>query len=271
MANMEGNRNLLLLADAALGTYSQEGQEPAHATTPGDLPRDEEQQVHTTPNDNSPHNDEQRAERPAGFNAINCGAMTTQVAQAPAIRGSTAINSSATTGGFVPAGFTATNSAATAGGFAPTNPHSLSNNLPASTRPPQPATNQSRRREPRTTGFNPTTGEGMLTHVCGIITPSKGTPVASKSKLNGKFRCPRCNGRFTRPRSVKDHFIKCIGKYGNPGGLSWWDHGTLADTKAWHLDHLPQAEEQEEDDDEMPDERDDEPEDGEGDDGSMVL
>ena len=98
--------------------------------------------------------------------------------------------------------------------------------------------------------------------------------MASKSKLKGKFRCPRCNGRFTRPRSVKDHFIKCVGKYGNPDGLSWWDHETLADTKAWHLDHLPQAEEEEEeedDDDEMPDEGDDEQEDGEGDDGSMVF
>lgn len=113
----------------------------------------------------------------------------------------------------------------------------------------------------------------MLTRVCGITTPSKGTLVASKSKLKGKFRCPRCNGRFTRPRSVKDHFIKCVGKYGNPDGLSWWDHGTLADTKVWHLDHLPQAEEEEDDDDddEMPDEGDDEQEDGEGDDGSMVF
>ena len=258
MANMEENRNLLLLADAALGTYSQEGQEPAH----------------TTPTDNPPHDDEQSAEVPAGFHAINSGARTGQFAQVPGIRGPTAINSSATTGGSIPAGFTATNSAATAGEFPPTNSHPLSNGQPASTRPPQPATNQSRRHEPRTTGFNPKTGEGMLTRVCGITTPSKGTLVASKSKLKGKFRCPRCNGRFTRPRSVKDHFIKCVGKYGNPGGLSWWDHETLADTKAWHLDHLPQAEEEEEDDhddEEMPDEGDDEQEDGEGDDGSMVF
>lgn len=122
MANMEENRNLLLLADAALGTYSQEGQEPAHATTPGDLPHDEVQPAHTTPTDNPPHDDEQSAEVPAGFHAINSGARTGRFAQVPGIRGPTAINSSATTGGSIPAGFTATNSAATAGEFTPTNP-----------------------------------------------------------------------------------------------------------------------------------------------------
>ena len=85
----------------------------------------------------------------------------------------------------------------------------------------------------------------MLTNVCGVVTPHKATPVANRSKQKGNFRCPRCNGRFTRPRSVKDHFIKCVSKYGNPSGLSWWDHATLEQSRDWYHQHLPTAKDEE--------------------------
>lgn len=86
----------------------------------------------------------------------------------------------------------------------------------------------------------------MLTNVCGIVTPaSNGLPVRSSNKSGG-FCCPRCNSQYTRPRSVKDHFITCVNKHGNPNGLSWWDHATLADTQAWHFAHLPTVKEEDE-------------------------
>ena len=85
----------------------------------------------------------------------------------------------------------------------------------------------------------------MLTDVCGIATPAQGTPVASVNK-KGNFRCPRCNGRYTRARTVKDHFITCVKKYGNPNGLSWWDHETLTGTKDWYFGHLPTVKEEDE-------------------------
>ena len=105
----------------------------------------------------------------------------------------------------------------------------------------------------------------MLTNVCGVVTPHKATPVANRSKQKEYFRCPRCNGRFTRPRSVKDHFIKCVNKYGNPSGLSWWDHATLEHSRDWHHQHLPAVQDEDEADAEegMEEERIEMEEDGE--------
>ena len=85
----------------------------------------------------------------------------------------------------------------------------------------------------------------MLTEVCGVVSPAKGGKPTAGGGRQGSYRCPRCNGRFTRPRSVKDHFIKCVQKYGNPSGLSWFDHRSLEASKDWHLSHLPAAKEEE--------------------------
>ena len=90
----------------------------------------------------------------------------------------------------------------------------------------------------------------MLTEVCGVVSPAKGGKPKAAGGRQGSYRCPRCNGRFTRPRSVKDHFIKCVGKYGNPAGLRWFDHRSLAASRDWHLSHLPAVEEEEEEGDE---------------------
>ena len=104
----------------------------------------------------------------------------------------------------------------------------------------------------------------MLTEVCGVVSPAKGGKTKAAGGRQGSYRCPRCNGRFTRPRSVKDHFIKCVGKYGNPAGLRWFDHRSLAASRDWHLAHLPAAEEEEEEGDEEGDEEDEEDEGEEG-------
>ena len=229
---MAHNRNLHLLADVALGTYVAEEHQPAR-TTLEDLLREGQQPIHATPRDNSPHDDEQPAQASPyqGFAAINSARATATLAPnnpRPPPHGFTAINSAAAT-------------ARLASNSARPPPHDMT----ASTGPPQRVT----KRKPalRTTGFNQATGSGLLTAVCARVTPSKGQPIPHRSGAGGAFRCPRCYGRFTRPRSVKDHFIKCVDNYGNPAGLSWFDHPSLAKSKSWHYQHMPrQAEEEDE-------------------------
>lgn len=212
MANIEDTRKLHLLADVALGTYSQEEQQPVPTMQEDHLPQDGQQPARATPRDNSPDDDEQSAQAPLsqGFTAINA-ATTTQT-------------------------------------FALNNPQPPPPNTIASTGPPQGVTKK--RSAARTTGFNKETGTGSLTSVCGRVTPAKGTTVAHRSEKNGNFRCPRCTGRFTRPRSVKDHFILCVGKYGNPAALRWFDHASLEKSRSWHLRKMEQDEEDEENDEE---------------------
>ena len=148
---------------------------------------------------------------------------------------------------------TAINSTAAVGGLASANPRRLPPatgqrsglrsgrqfGLPSA---PEPVVRQAPKSKPRTTGFDKTTGKGMLTKVCGIVTPAKGTPVKSTNR-RGPFCCPRCASRFTRSRTVKDHFITCVGKYGNPNGLSWYDHRTLQKARGWYDEYLPPAKE----------------------------
>ena len=104
----------------------------------------------------------------------------------------------------------------------------------------------------------------MLTEVCGVVSPAKGGNPTAAGGRQGSYRCPRCKGRFTRPRSVKDHFKKCVEKYGNPSGLRWFDHQTLAGSREWHLSHVAAVEEEEEEGDE---EEEDEEEEEEADEG----
>ena len=104
--------------------------------------------------------------------------------------------------------------------------------------------------KPRTTGFNKMTGEGAYTSVCGKVTREISKPPIARNKgQKAGYHCPRCNGQFTRARSVKDHFIKCVEKHGNPQGLSWWDHPTLQGAKDWHLKQLQEINEEDDDDD----------------------
>ena len=84
--------------------------------------------------------------------------------------------------------------------------------------------------KPRTNSLKTRAPQGALTSACGVVTPSKKTPVA-KTNNNGDFCCPRCKGHFTRPKSVKDHFAKCVAKHGNPRGLRWFDHATLVSSR----------------------------------------
>ena len=232
MAHVQNNRNLHLLAAVALGTYVEEKQQPARTIPEEDLLREGQQPTHATPRDNSPHDDEQRA-------------------QASPYQGFAAINSAMATGRLAPNNplppshvFTAINSASPAARLASNNLRPPHHGMTASTGAPQRVTK--RKATPRTTGFNQETGSGLLTAVCARVTPSKGTPVPHRSGAGGPFRCPRCHCRFTKPRSVKDHFIKCVNNYGNPAGLNWFDHPSLAKSKNWHLQHMPKEEEEEE-------------------------
>ena len=201
MANFEDDSKLHLLADVALGTYLQEGQQQADATTPQNSSRDGEQLAQATAPEIPSHDDEQEAQVPANQ------------------------------------GLTAVNITAPPGKFTLNDPHPLSNSLSAAARPRQQVTTGRSRNG--TSGFNRQTGQGALTNACGIVTPSKGTIAAARGGRQGRFCCPRCNGRFTRPRSVKDHFAKCVEKYGNPNGCRWFDHHTLAKSREWFQNQAP--------------------------------
>ena len=70
------------------------------------------------------------------------------------------------------------------------------------------------------------------TNVCGVYSPEKATPVKRYNHGKGEFCCPRCGSNFTRPKSVKDHFPDCVGKYGNPQLLRYTDHSSMAQKEA---------------------------------------
>ena len=69
------------------------------------------------------------------------------------------------------------------------------------------------------------------TNVCGISSPAISTPGKKYNPGKGEYCCPRCGSNFTRPKSVKDHFPYCIAKCGNPQGLRFTDHPTMAQTE----------------------------------------
>lgn len=233
------------------------------------VPRDQQQPFHTPSHpESATTNSIPSAEQPANSASSEWGRIddySSQDEQRPT-RASTQLASTITnTNVFPPApeqpaqaprtqGFIAINRATVAGGPAPIIPRPLPHHAPVSTGPSggrQRVTKKSRKSKPRTTGFNRETGEGMMTSVCGTVTPAKGTP-ATRANKKGNFCCPRCNSNFTRARSVKDHFISCVRKHGNPNGLSWWDHQTLEGSKNWHSDRRPTLNE----DDEMESEED---------------
>ncbi|KAM0796861.1 hypothetical protein BDR22DRAFT_498843 [Usnea florida] len=87
--------------------------------------------------------------------------------------------------------------------------------------------------QPRTNSLKKRAPMGALTTACGVITPWKAQP-KGKGNTNGDFCCPRCKGHFTRPKSVKDHFVNCVKKHGNPLGLRWFDHATLVKSRNYY-------------------------------------
>ncbi|KAF6217490.1 hypothetical protein HO133_006828 [Letharia lupina] len=231
---------------------------PQETTETGFLSRDEQQPVHV-PSSFEAANSTPPAEQRASYESTEWGVADEDTQGAHTISNASTPTQQEPVRGALNQGFTAINPRATNGGLSRINPRPLPGYMPAAIGPSggrQPIIKKSRKCKPRTTGFNRKTGEGMLTEVCNIATPAKGTPVAHTNK-DGRYRCARCKGRFTRTRTVKDHFITCVNKYGNPNKLSWYDHPTLAKSKDWHLGSLAMAKEAEdgteweEDDDEQ--------------------
>lgn len=243
MAFTEDNRNLLFLANVALGAHSQAGQQPAPVVPPraifgGNTLRQSEQPVISAP-------DGLAVARDPGFTPINRRPRPRTLPHPP--------------------------------------PSQLTRPLlqpPPAPTPilPMPSRNQRVKRSrkgktSRTTGFNRETGEGMLTSACGNKTPQIKKPVVGGGG-KGEYRCPRCLGQFTRPRNVKDHFVSCVRKHGNPQGFHWFDHSTLAATKKWLHNRLAEAKKKErvgreEGTDELEGEEEEEEEDEEGEESNL--
>ena len=72
-------------------------------------------------------------------------------------------------------------------------------------------------------------GTYSYTTVCGVYSGEKSSPEKNKTS-GGPYHCPRCDTQFTRPQSVKRHFVGCIAKTGNPDSLRWTDHPSLQRT-----------------------------------------
>lgn len=237
-------QNLLSLADAAL-THAQEGQQPAQASAPPESPPTiinnflpaQQLAMMTTPpvslNSNEEPTDGSRSDADKDeqntTTVINASSsVQAQPSQAASNRGSTDINRA--TRPVDPAGF----------------PARTPNHRNLAPLQPDPGlqwiavTPQARKR--RTTRFDRAT-RGGLTEQCRVVTPLIGTPVVRHIET-GKFHCPRCNGRYTMRKSVRTHFPKCVTKYGNPNGLSWWDHDTLKVSRDYFNRQVVKAEEE---------------------------
>ena len=135
-------------------------------------------------------------------------------------------------------GFTALNRTPRNGDLTPTNPGPQPRNAPAPEVPsrkrkaPTQKSN-AQKTKPRTKSLKKRAPMGALTTACGVVTPWKAQP-KGKGNTNGDFCCPRCKGHFTRPKSVKDHFVNCVKKHGNPLGLRWFDHATLVKSRNYY-------------------------------------
>lgn len=76
------------------------------------------------------------------------------------------------------------------------------------------------------------------TSVCGIVSAGEDQlshMIAPQTAINTNFKyhCPRCDKGFSRRYTVKQHFTSCVKKYGNPKGLKWVDHPSLASRTAY--------------------------------------
>lgn len=70
------------------------------------------------------------------------------------------------------------------------------------------------------------------TDVCGVVSQPRANPVKRYNPGKGEYCCPICGSNYTRPKSVKDHFPSCVSKCGNPQGLRYTDHASMAHVEA---------------------------------------
>ncbi|KAM0799222.1 hypothetical protein BDR22DRAFT_822531 [Usnea florida] len=92
-------------------------------------------------------------------------------------------------------------------------------------RPPRSSYNNG----PHADGHSSGQGSYWYTKVCGVYSKEKSSPKKIKTS-GGSHHCPRCDTQFTRPQSVRRHFVGCIAKNGNPDSLRWTDHPSLQRT-----------------------------------------
>ena len=261
MASLGNNDALLLLANVALANYAQE-QQLAHAgatqgavvdnTPPASQSANSASANSASANSasaNSASSEVGLFDDPQGDGqqlALTLGSFddySTEDEQQTSTQKADSTDASSPTQAASSQGFTPIDPAVLTGGFTPRMTRSRTRHAATPIGPSggrQPVTKKWQKTKPRTTGFNRQTGEGIYTEVCGIVTPAKGKPKAVKKETSEKSRygCPRCKGRFTRARTVKDHFIRCVRDYGNPKGLCWYDHPTLSGSKDWALDQM---------------------------------
>lgn len=234
----------LPLADAAL-TCAQEGQSLAQASTISENSHHHHQRLpirkatsyddNTTgfPNSNEEpmagsKSDADKDEQNATTVTNASSSVQAQRSQAGSSRGSTAINRATR-----PVDATEI----------PARTRNRRNPAPLRTDPgPQRTATTSQARKRRNTGFDRATREG-LTEQCCVVTPAVATPVVRHTET-GNFHCPRCNGRHMHKLSVTRHFPGCVTEYGNPNGLSWWDHDTPKVSREYLNRQVVEAEEE---------------------------
>lgn len=254
MASIGNNDALLLLANVALGNYAQEQQLAHGGAAGGAVHGGATQGVDNTPASQSANSassevglfddyqeDEQQPAHTSGEGGLFD--YSSENEQQPTQTTQNADNPPSPAQAASSQGFTPIDPAAITGGFTPRMTRSRTRHAATPIGPSggrQPVTKKSQKSKPRTTGFNKNTGQGIYTDVCGVVTPAKGklVPVRNKTGEKSRYGCPRCNGRFTRARTVKDHFIRCVRDYGNPKGVCWYDHPTLKGSKLWALDQM---------------------------------
>ena len=72
--------------------------------------------------------------------------------------------------------------------------------------------------------------EEMYNAVCVVYSPEKVPPKWKAPQLDLPYHCPRCDRRLSKRMYVKNYFLDCIGKHGNPDALRWNDHVSLKPT-----------------------------------------
>lgn len=78
--------------------------------------------------------------------------------------------------------------------------------------------------------------EYVPTEVCGVFSesqvpagcnPAQHIPTPSALKKTRNMTCIICGSKFQRKQYVRNHFVKCVQKNGNPNRHSWFDHPTV--------------------------------------------
>ena len=241
MASLGNNDALLLLANVALANYAQEQQLAHGGATQGAVDNTLPAQSANSASESGLFDDLQDGQLAQTSGELGLLDDYSTEDEQPSTQNANSTDSSPAQAASSQ-GFTPIDPAAITGGFTPRMTRSRTRHAATPIGPSggRHVTKKWQKTKPRTTGFNRQTGKGIFTDVCGVVTAAKGKPKASKKETSEKSRygCPRCNDLFTRARTVKDHFIKCVRKYGNPKGLCWYDHPTLSGSKGWALDQM---------------------------------